>query len=785
MPQVDVVLLAALLGCTLSAQDEPAPPTVPWQVKFVGEHDRAPRPGVLLHVGPRTPTLPGPGADGFLVLESMQVHRLRAATTLRTGPDGVVDLPAGLESEPWRVFAGEPYWLVGKAERIGDELVWSVGEREPVGVRVLDATRRPVAGLPVALQSGGRELSWALTDPQGRAMLGVPKDHTARLYLAPAGWVGPLDQLPTIAAALSGRRGGELVLPPYGTLRFRAMRGGKPARVPLGSYALRFPDEPAWLVMGAANASPEGAGLLFPFTAVGVRLVGHVDLGGHLAVECMGPEGPAGVRTVDCEVPWRPVLRATSSGPPVPGRIPRSVQVILVTDAGAHESVAGLRADGVLDFGTTPLRGRRLLRVSIDAPARSAEQPEAWSVSRACDLDLSQPTIDLGALPMAAVAPLRGRVVDAAGKPVAHAIVWVQPQPDGPRSTLTADGVGRFVWSGPVPRDRDGAPLPIQAQARNEGRSSDAVRFSGGEPLELTLPDLPATSAATRRPARVARGTVTVVIAAHPRAPELTANLALVATTGFVRSRPQVVERDDGTRRVTFERLEAGEYALRTMDDRSRVVFLLHRLEVPAEGACTDLRLQQALMPGEPVVRQVQVVDAQRVPIAGAMVSGVGFMVATDGNGRISLATYDPTPLPGRIEVRGMRPLEVQDLADGLVVQPAPASRMRVVIGGLPADLPTERIGVWVRHERRERFEGPRAGLGADGSVTVAVPVAGNYVLSLLVVPVGQKVDDASRWSVVGMRADPVAIGEVPPTEIGWDLDAATIERLRQDLAKE
>ncbi len=96
-----------------------------------------------------------------------------------------------------------------------------------------------------------------------------------------------------------------------------------------------------------------------------------------------------------------------------------------------------------------------------------------------------------------------------------------------------------------------------------------------------------------------------------------------------------------------------------------------------------------------------------------------------------------------------------------------------------------ERRMLEIRRDLTAELIGAQSTVIGDGSVTVAVPVAGNFVLALLVVPVGQKVDDASRWSVVGMRADPVAIGEVPPTEIGWDLDAATIERLRQDLAKE
>ncbi|MBK8096107.1 MAG: carboxypeptidase regulatory-like domain-containing protein [Planctomycetes bacterium] len=780
--------LAALCGgaAVLAQQEDepppPPPPPPPWRIKIVGEPDGLPRPGVLLHLatGPSTPATVD--ADGFLTMEPPQVRRLRSATTFRSGPDGVVELPAGTEAEVWRVFAGEPYWFTRAPERVGDEQVWAVGEREPVGVRVLDAARRPVAGLGVALQSGGRELSWAQTDAQGRAMLGVPKDHTARLHLAPAGWIGPLDGLPTIAAARSGRRGGDLVLPPFGVLRFRAIRGGQPARVRLGSYALRFPDEPTWLAMGAANAEPEGFGLLFPCVATGVRLVGHVDLGSHLAVDCHGPEVPGGVRTVDCEVPWRPVLHATSSGPAVRHSVPRSVQVTFVTDAGVHESVAGLRADGVVDFGTTPLRGRRLLAVAIDAPAESAERPEAWSVWRACDHDLSQAVIEIGALPMARIEQLRGRVVDSAGKPVAHAIVWVQPQPDGAQSALTADTAGRFVWPGAVLRARDGAPLAIRAQARRDGRRSEASVFAGGHALTLTLVD--PVESATRRPARVARGTVTLTLAPSSRAAELAANMALVATTGFVRSRPEVIVQDDGVRRLTFDRLEAGRYALRAMDNQGQVVFLMHRLEVPAEGACGDPRLLGFRSNDAPVVRHVQVVDAQRVPIAGARVSGVGFMVATDGNGRVQLSTYDAAPLPGRVEVRGLRPLEVEDLADGLAVQPPPASQVRVVIAGLPAGVALDRIGVWVRHEQRERFEGPRAALGADGTVAVATPVAGNYLLSLLIVPPGQKVDDASRWRAIGMRADPIAIGNDPPAEIRWELDAATIEQVLQALAE-
>lgn len=120
-------------------------------------------------------------------------------------------------------------------------------------------------------------------------------------------------------------------------------------------------------------------------------------------------------------------------------------------------------------------------------------------------------------------------------------------------------------------------------------------------------------------------------------------------------------------------------------------------------------------------------------------------------------------------------------MRDGLVIRPPRASTLRIVVHGLPAELPRERIGVWVRHEQRERLEGPRAALDAQGMATVPTPVAANYVLWLLVYPPGT--GTPSSWRGVAIRPDPVALGADPPAEITWALDAATVALLRQALA--
>jgi len=87
------------------------------------------------------------------------------------------------------------------------------------------------------------------------------------------------------------------------------------------------------------------------------------------------------------------------------------------------------------------------------------------------------------------VGPFTGTVVDAAGKPVAGATVWLLTRDDSGKSNVVAetasDEKGRFRIAEVSRDDSSGAPRPLMLTARDsQGRIGGQVRsFSSGPPV--------------------------------------------------------------------------------------------------------------------------------------------------------------------------------------------------------------------------------------------------------------------------------------------------------------
>ncbi|MBK8100383.1 MAG: hypothetical protein IPK26_25070 [Planctomycetes bacterium] len=786
-PLLGLSSVGFLFAAAVAQEPDPPPDTAPGtvRVRIVGHADGLPRPGVLLHCAPMVDHRPEVSRDGFVIVEDPIVRQLRAATTVRTDPAGEVELPAAFRRGATQVFVGEPFSLMGEPEEKDGVLVWRAFEREPVGVRVVGGDGRPVAGLPVTLHSGGRDLSFALTDREGRAVLGMPTGHTARVCLAPAGWVGSYDTMPTIATMLAGKRGAELVLPPYGRLRFRALRGGQPLRAAVGVLHLRDPDPEQYLRLAhwAPNGQVDAVGFELPRVAVGLRFAAEIDLLRRHRIEDTGPPSAGHLRTIDLVAPWQPEVRGTCvlpEGNAPPARA--TLHLRFVTDLETVAATVAIGRDGGLGLGKVGLRGARLLRVHCDVPATDAAAPRAWSATLQPDFDLSQASLELGAIALRATSPPHGRLLFADGQPAKGAWVVATPLPDGHQELLHLDADGRFCWQEALPRDAKGEPRTIRLVGRRGTDVCAPVEFTpGSAAVELRLPS--ATPPPATGPARPARfqGTLVVTIADPEREPFAFANLSLQGENGIPVEPASRTPAENGAAIVTFRGIQQGRHALCARDQQHITRVILAGLDVPGDGPCTDARLSRVVLGEGLRVLTVRVVDAQGVPMADAFVRSPGLSRQTDGGGTIRIATQDPQPFGARFSARGHRDLEVPALTDGMVVTMPKAGTLRVRLLGLPKDVPRERLQVWVRHEVRERLEGPRGKVDANGIAEVATPVAGNYLLWLLVSVPGPGGEPSS--SGVAIRPDPIAIGVDPPPQVDWELDAATLERLQQELS--
>ncbi|HEX6811971.1 MAG TPA: hypothetical protein VF384_10150 [Planctomycetota bacterium] len=773
------LLLLLLTVAPLPAQDpDPVGQPAFVRIRFIGVDDGLPRPGVLLYQRGDTSPAALASKSGFVVAEQQQVAWLRhAVRSWRSNPAGEVVLPSALWQQRWSLFAGEPFKL-GKPHEEADGVVpVEVYETEPVGVRALDSTGRPLANFPVALHAGGKDVSIALTDGEGRALLGMPKDLTARVWLSPAGWVGSRAGMPTIATALAGRRGTDLVVPPHGSVLVFSKRGGLPVKTRLGSIAVRVADEYEWSLDVSAGGEVDGFGFELPFVAVGTRLDGHVGLPDNQRFEGKGPEHGAQVASIGVVLPWRPQVSFRLEGPELP-KFTRAVRVCFVTDDGHHETSASRDANGEWQLSGEPmLRGSELQRIDFDVftDATAKDPPRSWTASVRLCADLATPAFDLGTVAMVAGGTLHGHVVDAGGRPLADVEVLAKPK-GGSRGghLLRTDASGHFAWKMQLPRSDHGTLIPLCAMARAGGQRSATVEAAAdGSAIVLRLVE-PVADEPKPKPRAHGAGTLVATVDVLP---------ADEQQRWFVRSdlgfgaAAKPVRRQDGTHELRFEKLQAGRYTLSVTDRGGTTHIVLMDLEVPGDGECSDPRLACVTLP-QPRVLKVRAVDAQGIPIAGVRVTTSGMILVTDGKGSIRISTHTSGRLPGTFEGTGLRAREVAELTDGMDVVLQAAKTFRVRIAGLPDDVPRERIEVWVRHEERERFLGPRGTPDGDGVTELSTPQAGRYYVNLLV----RSADPKRKGSttLVATRPGWVVIGDAGAPDVAWELAADIVQLLRE-----
>jgi hypothetical protein len=771
-------LLLLLLTCMpVLAQDPEGQPAFV-RVRFVGQGDGLPRPGVTIYQ--RGDTSPGALArrTGFVVAEQQRVSWLRyAVRSWRSDPAGEVLLPRALLRDGRWLVAGEPFALGKVGEEADGVVPWKVYETEPVGVRALDSAGRPLANFPVALHTGGKDVSVALTDAEGRALLGMPKDLTARVWLSPAGWIGSRDAMPTIATALAGRRGTDLVVPPYGSVLVFATRGGMPLKTRLGSIAVHLADEYEWALDTSPGGPVDAFGFELPFVAVGASLQGHVGLPQSQEFEGKGPQRAGETAAIEVVIPWHPQLSFRLEGPGLPPST-RDVRVHFVTDAGHHDAWSSRDADGEWQLGREPaLRGSVLQRIDFDVftPATASTPPRSWTASVPLCADLATPAFDLGTVEMVVGRTLHGRVVDAEDRPLPDIEVVAQPKGAGKGGyLLRSDANGRFAWQMPLPRSDLGTPIPLTAMARSGDLRSATVEAArdGGE-IVLRLVE-PVADAAKAKPRVLNAGTLVAIVDALP--PDQNRSWFLRSASGFG-AKARATRRGDGTLELRFERLPAGRYTLTAIDREVATHIVLMGLDVPDDGPCTDPRLARVPLP-EARVLKVRAVDAQGIPIAGVRLTVPGMMFTTDGNGQIRICMHTDGRLSGTFEGKGLRTREVAELTDGMDVVLVPAKTFRVCIAGLPDDMPRERILVWVRHEQRERFLGPQGKPDDKGVTEVPTPQAGRYNVELWV----KRTARSETMTLVAIRPEPVTIGDDGAPDVQWQLDAESVQRLRERL---
>lgn len=751
--------------------------------RVIGAADGLPRPGAVIHVTGVTDRSRMLTPEGYVLAEESRIRRLRDAATVRTDPEGRAWLDRAVVGHLYLVTLGGAHYAAAVPKVVDGEVVIRAVDMEPVGVRAFDTDGTPLRRFGVALRGGGEDLSVALTDDTGRAVLAAPAGFTARLTVLPASWVGPTSGFPTIAESLQGRRGVELRLPPHAPLRLRAMRGGEPQKVAIGGVTL---SDPATFEILHSRNLPAGNmvdafGVEFPFAALGFDFEAHAYI--DRTWRRLPGKGPrtAGERLdFDVELPWRPEialrLRGTNRAMPL--------RLTAVTDAGRVQAFGDVDAAGAVEARFRDgLGGRRLLRLEVDGKTKDPDSGHgtAWHVAWTGELDLSSAVVDLGELTWHARPPqMRGRVVDERGAPIPKASVSILRNGranDGAVVQTEADG--RFEFVGPLFRADEGTLLPATATARlGDRRSEPSGLLAAGAEVELTirLGD-PAPPRAPRAPP--APGSLVAKIADVPAGVRA---VKLLGAGNFSFEPASTRETADGFREYVFERLRPGRYTLCAVSMELGRFAVLDGLEVPAGGRCPDERLAGFGLMDHVVFLEVRVVDREGVPMAGVQLTGEAFRRTTDGTGTARIPVLRGVASGALVEAPGMRSQRFAGLRDGQTVTLAPPGTLTVTVRGIPADVAREHVEVWVRDEVRERFAGPRGPVGEGDVLRVSMPPQGRYYPYVLVRT--SATATGGTWTGVYRGEDVLVIGEGPDQEIEVRLDEAAVARLREALAK-
>lgn len=791
LPTMTVAIALALAG---SATTQSATPAGRIPVRVIGATDGLPRPGALIYSrlpGSKPKTV---NAEGYVVVGDDAIRRLRQCTVVRTDPEGRATLDERVTNRMALVTLGGAHLASAVPEVADGVVVIRAIDLEPVGVRVFDTDGTPMRDFGVALYGGGTNLSVALTDATGRAVLAAPPGFTARLTVLPAAWAGPRLGFPTVAESLAGRRGTELRLPPHAALRFRALRGGAPCQVKTGNVTLTDPT--TYDVLHSRDLrignTIDAVGVEFPFAALGFDFVANTNFDGRTRrLSGKGPERAGERADRDVELGYRPRLRLRLKGT----KQAMQLRFTAITDRGRAAAFGRVSANGVVavDF-REGLPGGRLLRLEIDGEARAeaAGGSAAWHVVLTGDHDLTGADLDLGVVAWQPRPPqLRGLVTDDLGAPIADASVVVARESE-PRAgfVVKTDAAGRFEFIGPLFRDAEGRYQRAVATARRgEQRSEPSPPAAAGADVTLTIrraapASATASAAAPNTPARPrvaskAPGSLVARIAALPAG---VGSVQLVDAGNFSARPTTTRDASDGLREYVFEDLRPGRYTLCAISPDLGRFPVLGELDVPAGAACPDGRLQALGIMDRVVIHRLRAVDGAGVPVADVRISGPTLLRRTDGTGTARIAALRGTKTAVLIEATGMRSQRLDEVHDNQVVVLAPPGKLEVAVHGIPADVAREHIEVWVRDEVRRRFYGPRAAIGAGDVATVPMPPRGRYLVTLLV-----RTDSGGAgqtWTGIFRDENPLEVGKGPDQKAQVRLDDEAIRRLREAVAR-
>lgn len=481
------LLVAVLIAGVVDAQD-PEPRTL----RVVLAAEGTPMPGVPVHVAPFAP-MHGDceRVDGWTRLSHWWLRRQRAASTVRSDPDGLVPL---VVCKDCQVFVGAPFTASWGTE----PGLLRVDRQARYSARVLDHTGAALVAFGLQLidverpHGYERERAVACTDRHGDAVFGVEPTLGVRLQVVPFGWLGPLDGLPVVPDQQQ-RKHATLRLPPFGTVRLRTVRRGVPEPFE-GTLVVDAPRR----LYGHVPAEQAGQGIeLFP-VAVGAQIQGQL-LGstGVAPFVAAGPTRAGEVVTVDVEV--EPARREVLLRLDVPDLDPprSTVAVGLWTDAGRCYAYGQPASDGTVRLSILggPL-GARVHRVDVDVERGLPNfRTRAFTATTAVDLPVVDGPIDLGVVTLQEwPGSVRGRVVTGDGKPVPNAAVQMEFADRTTGALMTSDD-GTFQLPGPARRGRDGKLLPIVVSA-GKGLGTLAARcepreVAQGSFVTLTLPPLP------------------------------------------------------------------------------------------------------------------------------------------------------------------------------------------------------------------------------------------------------------------------------------------------------
>lgn len=772
------------LSNPISAQDHTT-------ILRVVDADGTPRPGVTVRFVPLFAMIRAALDESgeWITSSRRELHALRNAITVRSDPEGRAVIAIGnLDPRQWAPFVAGPFALTAPLARDGADLRLCVEKLTPFPVRVVDASGAPLAGFPVALAGGRKELALDLTDERGLAVFGMPKGVEARLTVVPAGWIGPTDGFPTVAAML-GREPATLVVPPYGRFRVRAVRAGRPVRVKAGSATLHEP------TLATAYASTlQVHGFEFGPMALGMTLRGTANfMERSVRFEARGPDlaDACAVHDVDLDAlePGRLRLQFRLTGDDVRAAARGELTLALRTDVSLHPLTAVADRDGLV---AVELRldavgpARRLVRLDVDTLTHGAAAAAArgWSASIALDRVLESGAIDLGELHLEEHgALLSGRVIDERGQAAPRVFVFVSPEPaTAPESnrgtTVVTDQQGRFVLVSPLLRHADGSPARMLVKAQHGNSASDeSVPLERGATVELVL-----------RVAKRATGPAAQagIVAKFPGlSPELASQVVveLVDGDGRIVSWNRPLPAIDGVR-ACLSPGTPGRYSLRirtSLAGEPRVV--IDGLEVHADGTCDDRRLLR--MGDELRVVTLRIVDLREVPIAGARAEFErtrSAAVESDLAGRLRAVVFDANQSAVIVSAPGARPQVVEALSDGQVVKLGPAGTLIVRVIGIPSEFSRDLLEVQVGPDERGGFlravQGP---LGEGDVARVPLPQRGKFRVQLVATI---RHGTGSTSSVIARAAQPIVLGDALEPSTDLRLSDAEVESLRGTLER-